>query len=130
MLYGNKIKEINSLQNPNFAKLKILSLGQNEIKVINILQECAFKELEKLDLFSNIIDDINILAKIPFKDKIKELDLSFNKLNNIKVLLNKENFPKLTDLKIEANDGLDYSDSSVKDLYDKYNIKYTYNSIL
>lgn len=35
----------------------------------------------------------------------------------------------MTDLKIEANDNLDYSNENVKKLYDNYNIKYTFNSI-
>ena len=50
-------------------------------------------------------------------------------MNSIKVLVDKD-FPKLEELKIEANENLDYKDKKIQELYEKYKIDYTFNSIL
>ena len=137
-LYGNKIKFIDALTNKNLKQLKILILGKNLIDNINPLNNCAFKDLEKLDLFDNKITNIDNLVNAPFKESINELDLSFNKLKSVTILIgktDKENvftkaFSKLKDLRIEGNEYLDYSQNNIKNVYDTYKIKYTYNAIL
>ena len=105
-------------------------MSKNHIVDIKALCQAPFKNLEKLELFDNEIVEVNeVFKNTPFNATIKELDLSFNHLNSIDVLIDKKNFGQMTDLKIEANDNLDYSNENVKKLYDNYNIKYTFNSI-
>ena len=137
-LYGNKIKFIDALTNNNLKQLKILILGKNLIDNLNPLNKCTFKDLEKLDLFDNKITNIDNLVNAPFKESINELDLSFNKLKSVTILIVKtdkedvftKTFSKLKDLRIEGNEYLDYSQNNIKNIYDTYKIKYTYNAIL
>jgi Leucine-rich repeat (LRR) protein len=131
LLYGNEIKFISSLTKPNFENLKILSIGRNKIDNIDTLKNAKFKNLERLDLFDNQILDISILKEVPFASSIIELDLSFNSIKSVDILLEKENiFKNLKDLKFEGNKNLDYGKDIILEIYKKYNIKYTYESVI
>ena len=72
--------------------------------------------------------NIEVIEKVPFEN-IEELDLSFNKIKSAEPLL-KRKFNKMKDLKIEGNENLDYTHKNIQKIYDDYNIKYTFNSIL
>ena len=104
-------------------------MSKNEIVDINKLSQVPFKNLEKLELFDNQIEEIDVFKNTPFNATLKGLDLSFNKLKSVDALNEKEKFGSMTELKIEANDNLDYSDKKIQQLYDNYNITYTFNSI-
>ena len=82
----------------------------------------------KLDLFDNKIENIDVLDKVPFKN-IEELDLSYNSLKSV-AIFNNIKFEKLKDLKLGGNSSLNYSGSDIKDILDKYNIKYNYDILL
>jgi Leucine-rich repeat (LRR) protein len=101
-------------------------LGKNQIKDIKAFGSSKFNELETLDLFDNQIEDISVLKSVPFKS-IKKLDLSFNSLKSVEALF-EEDF-HFEELKFGGNDSLDYSKSIIKKIYDKYKIKYTFESL-
>ena len=82
---GSKIKDINSLANCKFPKLKQLGLKGNSIKNISSLITVNFPLLEVLYLNNNQIVDINPLKKANFPNLIK-IGLDKNKIRNINPL--------------------------------------------
>ena len=129
-LSGNEIKSIDAFGESQCEKLKLLILSKNKIADISILSKAPFKNLVKLELFDNEISDIDVFKNTPFNATLNELDLSFNCLRSSDVLINKQNFKNLNDLKIECNSNLDYKDKKIKELFDNYKkIEYTFNPI-
>ena len=118
-LNGNKIEDIEAISNSKMEKLKLLNLSNNNIKDISSLKDAVFRNLETLHLFNNQIKSIAVMDNIPFKASIKDLDLSYNaidSINDIEILIKKENFGNLKELKIEGNANLDYQNKKIQEL--------------
>ena len=91
------LNKINALENKilEFLKVKLkVNLTGKEINLdlsnknignieLNLLSSIKFDKLENFNLSHNNISDIYIFKEFHFK-KLKKLDLSFNKINNIK----------------------------------------------
>ena len=132
LINGNKIEDIEAISNSKMEKLKLLNLSNNNIIDISSLKDAVFRNLETLHLFNNQIKSIAVMDNIPFKASIKDLDLSYNaigSIDDIEILIKKENFGNLKELKIEGNANLDYQNKKIQELYEKYGIQYTFNSI-
>ena len=135
-LKGHRINDsIEALSKSPLEKLKMLKLSKNKIIDIEALKNPSFKNLEQLDLFDNQIKNIDeVFNGTSFNENIKELDLSYNCLESIEVLVENKNFPKLKDLNIEGNSNLDYTnknkDKNISKLFDNYGINYTFNPII
>ena len=95
-LYNNNIDNIIRFKDIKCEKLQILHLAGNKIKDINVLQQVDFKDLKKLDLMKNEITDITPLVNAHF-EKLEILSLKKNKITNIDALA-KVNFKELKEL--------------------------------
>ena len=85
----NVISNINILKRTKLKNLKELFLYKNKIEDIKPLENEDFKNLEKLDLSLNLITDICIFSdEKNIFNKLKYLNLSHNKINDINCLQN------------------------------------------
>ena len=55
--------------------------------------------------------------------------MSYNKIKSVEIFLDVF-FENLKDLKFGANETLDYSDDKISQIYKKYKITFTYESLL
>ena len=103
--YNQILKEINKKFKLNIKEINmnILDLSKKNIgdKKLENLCRINFKELKELDLSYNYIFDIKVLEKVKF-GQLEILDLSLNKISNIDIL-EKVNFKQLKKLNLFFN---------------------------
>lgn len=85
-----KIHSLEDLNLGRFTKIEALCLRQNLIESIGSVRELPAESMEELDFYDNRINHISSLVNRLVK--LKNLDLSFNKIKNIK------NIDQLVDL--------------------------------
>lgn len=85
-----KIRSLEDLNLGRFTKLESLCLRQNLITSLSPLADLSAENLEELDFYDNRINHIS--SQVNKFIKLKNLDLSFNKIKNIK------NIDQLVDL--------------------------------
>ena len=119
------LKEFNEKLKLNIIDIDIkeLNLNRKDIgnKELELLKNLDFGALEKLDLSFNKISDIKVLENVNFKG-LQKLDLSCNKISDIKVLEN-VNFKELKELYLDGNP-INYDSTFVENLKSKINIYY------
>jgi len=99
------LKEFNNKYKTNIEDIDIRELNLSEKYIENEglkdLAKIKFKELKELDLSFNEISDIRVLEKVNFKE-LNKLNLSGNKISDIRVL-EKVNFKELKELDLSGN---------------------------
>ena len=99
------LKEYNDKYKTNIDDIDIKELNFSETYIgktgLKDLVKIKFKALKELDLSDNKISDIKILEKVDFKD-LQQLDLSKNAISDIKVL-ERVNFKLLQQLDLNKN---------------------------
>ena len=114
------LKEFNEKLNLNIIDIDIKELDLEYKNIgkekLELLKNVNFKELEKLNLSSNKISDIKVLENVNFKE-LKELNLSYNKISDIKVLENVK-FKELEVLDLSYNK-IDNNSIIIKNLKSK-----------
>lgn len=93
-----KISSLEDLQLSQFKKLEALCLRQNLITSITGVKDLPGETMEDLDFYDNRINHIS--SNIKHLTKLTNLDLSFNKIKNIK---NIETLTELTNLYFVQN---------------------------
>ena len=99
------LKEFNEKYYINIEDINIKELNLNKKgigdKELELLKNLDFGALEKLDLSDNKISDIRVLENVEFNE-LKELNFSCNKISDIKVL-EKVNFKELKEINLSYN---------------------------
>ena len=106
-----------------FKNLKEIDVSGNKIKNIEPLNEMNLPHLEYLNMSDNQISNIKPIAELNAK-QLKEISLQNNNIQDIGPFL-KSNFPALERLRIE-NNRIDREDNSFKDLNKKFKNKVFY----
>ena len=141
-----KINDINALTGTNLKFIKVLNLGNNDISNINILKDVEFKDsLEELYLDNNKIYDISVFNSNNFTNlkilflsnntisnisplkfilinSCQILSLEHNKIQNINLFKDINNFVYLKDLSLRSNH-IDTNDENNKKIFEGINAK-------
>lgn len=108
-LIGNGIKDISSLKNCNFEKLKKIFISDNELnnECLNILKNIPFPKLEILNLFKNKITTTKVfeIIKEKYFPKLNTFFIGENKFNINEMAKNKIYFfpPKIKEFGFTGN---------------------------
>ena len=141
-----KINDIKALTGTNLKFIKVLNLGNNDISNINILKNVEFKDsLEELYLDNNKIYDISVFNSNNFTNlkilflsnntisnisplkfilinSCQILSLEHNKIQNINLFKDINNFVHLKDLSLRSNQ-IDTNDENNKKIFEGINAK-------
>ena len=118
--------------NLRLENLKILYITSNGFTTFKPFENIHFKKIEQIwargDIKKGFITDITEINYFNRKEKIKQINLKKNKINNIEKLPSIiKNFPKLKILNVEDNnidyDKIKYVQEEIKKLKDLKNLK-------
>jgi len=118
ILKGNYIDDISPLINANFQNLKYLNLDYNYIGDINIqyFNKFNFQKLKELSIYSNNLNDFQFFKTITNYPKLDILNAGKNQFNkNINELINdnKSNINLIQLKEIELSNGV-FSENNIK----------------
>lgn len=117
-------KDLETMTQISFPRLKDLDISKNNIGNISSLKNLDTSNLESLKMNDNKIENIDVLESLNLT-KLIELGLQNNNLKSVSPLL-KSNLPVLELLRIEGNNQIDTSLNDFKKLVKKYSKKVIY----